>query len=107
MSETSVVRPSTAAATKSCISAAGIFTGIAILVLAVFSYAAGRSNAFLVVTGSLRDGGIVRTRNCIGFLWEAEMRDGVEKQCVGIPAGPWRCFKVVPDEPAIRIPCVP
>jgi len=64
-------------------------------------------DAFLVADGmGHHPGSVYRYRGCLGLAWEPhEVRDGVDRRCIGVPIGPWRYYALVYDDPSIRIPC--
>lgn len=63
------------------------------------------SDAFLVREGFYCEGCIIARRRCLGGRLDTDMRDGERARCLGIPLGPWRCFKVVSDSPFPQVPC--
>lgn len=81
----------TAATAKGCAIAAVIAVVLAGATAAGLHFAA---DAFLVVEGGKCEGCFTRGRECMGILVEADMRDGEEARCVGIPVGPWHCARL-------------
>lgn len=69
-----------------------VLAGIAIAVLHFVL------DAFLVMDGVYCEGCIHRQRACVGVLHETDMLDGQRVRCIGVPIGPWYCFKEVRDE---------
>ena len=66
------------------------------------------TDTFLVLDGWHCDGCIVRQRECIGFLQEEDLRDASRARCIGVPVGPWYCFKNVrSQDESVPVSCPP
>jgi hypothetical protein len=88
-------------------SAAGIASVAVLAVALTLCVSAMSLDAFVVVDGLDCDGCIHRQRGCAGFRWIADVRSGSSARCVGIPVGPWYCFRRMSDGQFRPIPCPP
>ncbi len=87
----------------------------AIIVAAMVISAAGVAvlhlgfNAFLFIDGADCDGCIHRKRRCIGIPRETDMHGGERWHCIGVPVGPWYCYREVRtehEEQWVPVPCL-
>lgn len=66
------------------------------------------TDTFLVLNGRDCDGCIVRERQCVGIVHLADLRDGSRGHCIGIPVGPWYCFRNVRSQDGdVPVACPP
>jgi len=93
----------TSSAAQGCVLAAVIAAVVTSAAVACLHFA---FDAFLVEDGADCDGCRYRERSCAGVLVEKNMRDGERTRCVGIPVGPWRCYRVARPT-YVREPCSP
>ncbi len=65
------------------------------------------TDVFTQARGSLRTGGLARQRACLGVTVDKSehMRHAFHERCVGVPYGPWRCFRMAESGRYYRVGC--